>query len=307
MASSTMTDVDINEVILDEDTAAAAAAARAANSDDDDSIDPDAPSPQSLMQAFKDELGPQCDGVRDEYLLPFLKWKPDVKRAAERYREFLKWKASNKGFFDESLRVSKDPELERLILSEVVVSPPNLLTKKGGPLLIGRFRNNDMTDGRTVDGVCRMLFYTLDQLMQRPETQEHGVTVVHDLRGFDKGKNSRLQIAKRLFHLYGHFPVQIKAIYICHASSVFMGFFKIVSTLVMTKKVRSRIRFVNDFNDLDTKFGVMSPNDLFTDMGGTTEWSVKDWVEDQKRKELSGDSTVWSSFTEIDPPVATKQ
>jgi len=65
--------------------------------------------------------------------------------------------------------------------------------------LIGRFRNNDMTDGRTADDVCRMHFYTIDRVMQRPETHIHGITIDHDLRGFNKSKNVLLEIDKRLF------------------------------------------------------------------------------------------------------------
>ena len=116
---------------------------------------------EELLSAFKVELGTDlCQGVDDAYLLLFLYWKGDVKRAAERYRSLVIWKASpaaTEGIhFDHTLRLSEDPELERLIASEVIIAPPNLHTREGSPILIGRFRNNDMTDGRTVDGVCRV-------------------------------------------------------------------------------------------------------------------------------------------------------
>ena len=120
-----------------------------------------ASSREELLSAFKVELGTDlCQGVDDAYLLLFLYWKGDVKRAAERYRSLVAWKASpaaTEGIhFDHTLRLSEDPELERLIASEVIIAPPNLHTREGSPILIGRFRNNDMTDGRTVDGVCRV-------------------------------------------------------------------------------------------------------------------------------------------------------
>mmetsp|Transcript_6830 Transcript_6830/g.19771 ORF Transcript_6830/g.19771 Transcript_6830/m.19771 type:complete len:194 (+) Transcript_6830:915-1496(+) len=193
-------------------------------------------------------------------------------------------------------------------MSEVVACPPELKTREGGPILIGRFRNNDMTDGRTVDGVVRMLYYTLDQLVQRPETQEHGVTVIHDLRGFDKHKNARFEVAKSLFRLYGHLPIQLKAIYICSASTIFMTFFKAVSRIIMTAKVRSRIRFIDDFKELDDdNYGVLDPKDLLTELGGTLDWSVKQWVEEQKRMEQSGDGAEWMSFTKVNPSTATEE
>ena len=124
-----------------------------------------------LLPALKEELKESCDGVDDEYLLMFLRWKQDVARAADRYRTFLEWKDDNPGLFDDSLRVSKDPELERTLNSEVIVGPPGLVTKEGGPLLIGRLRNNDMTDGRTTKDASRMLFYTIDRTLMRQESQ----------------------------------------------------------------------------------------------------------------------------------------
>ena len=143
-----------------------------------------------------------------------LEIKPNVERATTRYRDFIKWKTSNPGMVDDTLPVFKDPELERCLLSEVVVFAPCLKTKQGGPLLIDRFRNNDISDGRTADDVCRMLFYTIDRVMQRPETQLHGITIVRDLRNFNKSKNVLLEIDKHLFHgLIGQFPIHIKTIY----------------------------------------------------------------------------------------------
>jgi len=252
------------------------------------------PTPESLLADLKTELGAECEGVSDEHLLMFLYWKSNVARASQRFRGFVQWRSESKGIFDDSLRITKDPELERLLLSEVIIAPPGLTTKAGGPLLIGRFRNNDMTDGRTADGVVRMMFYTIDQVLKRPETQKHGVTIVHDLRGFDKSKNARLDIVKRLFKGFlGQFPVQIKAIYICQAPLVFIGFFKIVS-IFMPKKMKGRIRFIDDFQDLDTVHHIVDSQHLLPEMGGTLEWNVQDWVDEQKRAEESPD---WTSLT----------
>ena len=249
------------------------------------------PTPESLLDDLRAELGEVGERASDKQLLPFLYWKPDVERAAKRYRDMLEWKRSEVGIFDETLRLTKDPELERLVASEVIITPPGLTTKAGGPLVIGRFRNNDMTDGRTIDGVVRMLYYTIDQLVQRPETQKHGVTIVHDLRGFNKSKNVRLEITKRLFQGFiGVFPVQIKGVYICQAPLVFIGFFKLVSVF-MPSKLKSRIHFIDSFEELETVHKIADPSHLLPEMGGTLEWNVKDWIDEQKRKEESGDFT----------------
>jgi len=254
------------------------------------------PNLESMLPDLKTELGAECNGVIDEHLLMFLQWKPSVSRAAQRFRDMRKWKHENPGMFDDTLRITKDPEIERILAGEFIVSPPGLKTKAGGPVIIGRFRNNDMTDGRTADGVCRSMFYFMDRLLHRPETLQHGITVVHDLRGFDRSKNARLEIAKRLFRGFiGQFPLKINAIYICHAPAVFIGFFKIVS-MIMPGKIKSRVTFINDFSELDTVHGVLDPSNLLPEMGGTLEWSVQDWVNEQKLAEESGD---WKSLTTL--------
>ena len=254
------------------------------------------PTPESLLPDLKKELGAECEGVSDGNLLAFLYWKPTVTRASKRFRSFKKWKEENKELFDESLRLTKDSELERVVLSEVIIAPPKLRTNAGGPVLIGRFRNNDMTDGRTVDDVCRMVFYNIDRVLQFPETRKHGITVVHDVRGFDRSKNVHMDLPKKLFGaLIGQFPIKINGIYICHAPVIFYAFFKIVS-LFFGKKLRERVHFCDSFEEIATIHNLMDPKDLLTEMGGSLEFSIKEWVEEQKVKEQSGD---WTTFTDI--------
>ncbi|KAL3912680.1 MAG: hypothetical protein SGILL_006787 [Bacillariaceae sp.] len=252
-----------------------------------------------LLPALKEELKEDCNGVDDEYLLMFLRWKQDIGRASGRYRSFLKWKKDNPGVFDDSLRASKDDELARLLESEVIVTVPGLTTKQGGPLLIGRLRNNDMTDGRTVKGVSRMLYYTIDRTLMQQNAQDYGLTVLHDLRGFNRDKNARVEVAKAVFQaLLGHFPIRVKAIYIWQAPWIFYPFFKIVSTMVMPKKIRDRVRFIDELTDIED---VVDPQSLLVELGGTLEWSAKDWVEDCKQQEMDGN---FKSMTNIDPVAA---
>lgn len=247
----------------------------------EDSLTNNEPSPESLLADLKTELGDECLNVSDDHLLIFLHWKPSIDRAAERFRQFVAWKKENEHDFGPTLLVSKDPELERLLLSEVMVTPPNLITKTGSPILIGRMRNNDMTDGRTVDGVCRMAYYTIDYVLQRPEAQKQGVTVIHDLRGFDRFKNARVEIAKRLVKgALNVFPIKLNMIYFVDAPLVFIGFFTIVSFFI-SKKLRERVRFISSFDEID----VIDPKNLLQEMGGTLEWSSKEWLDTQKKLE----------------------
>lgn len=248
-----------------------------------------------LLPSLKQELGEEeCKEIPDEILLRFLRWKLDVKRAAQRFKDFQRWTKENPDLFDSSLRVSKDPELERLLKSEVIVAPPQARTFKNGPLIIGRLRNNDMKDGRTVNGVIRMFLYNIDRLLEDPECQLHGVTIVHDLRGFDRHKNIHLSIPKTLFGaIIGHFPVRIAAIYINDAPSWFPYFFVIISRIVMTKKIRERVNFLDSLDDLDE---VMDKKLLLKEAGGELDFSIEDWVQEQKEREQSGN---FSSLTDF--------
>jgi len=255
---------------------------------------------RELLPDLKKELAHLADGVDDDQLLKFLYWKQDVNRAAGRYRDFIKWKTSNPGIFDESLRLTKDPELERVVAGEILVSPPKLLTKQGETILIARMRNNDMTDGRTVDTLIRSLFYTIDAVLDRPETQLKGVVVIHDLRGVDKKKNFSMEVAKRLYQgLFGQFPIHINAIYICYPPAFMKAFFALISNLFMSKKVRERIKFVDSLEDLIEHDVIDNIQELIPDLGGALEWSITDWIEEQKEKERNGTRR---SLADINPP-----
>ena len=136
------------------------------------------------------------------------------------------------------------------------------------------------------------------------EDDNGGITIIHDLRGFNREKNARLEISKRLFQgVIGKFPIQVKAIYICYAPFVFVAFFRLVS-LFMPKKLRGRIHFIANFEQLDQDhMNVLDPKtDLLPEMGGTFEWNVNEWIKEQKIKEQS-ETIPYKSLTNINPIV----
>jgi hypothetical protein len=49
--------------------------------------------------------------------------------------------------------------------------------------MLGRLRHNDITDGRTVEDMCRMIVYTIYRVLEQETAHIHGVTVFHDLTG----------------------------------------------------------------------------------------------------------------------------
>lgn len=114
--------------------------------------------PEELLPALKAELGPSAASVSDANLLKFLRWKPSVERASDRFRAHARWRSENPFLFDDPdkpLEASKNAELRRLLESDVVISPDDMVSKRGSAVLCGRLRNNDMTDGRTVEDVVR--------------------------------------------------------------------------------------------------------------------------------------------------------
>lgn len=62
----------------------------------------------------------------------------------------------------------------------MLIVPESLVDKDGSPVLMGRLRHNDMTDGRSVQDVCRMIIYCVDRLLERTEAGD-GITIFHDM------------------------------------------------------------------------------------------------------------------------------
>ena len=241
---------------------------------------------QELLPDFRRKIGELATNVPDEHLLKFLRWKPDIQRAADRFHAHLAWRKKNPGLFDDTLRISRDPELERLLQTNVVIAPPQCRTRAGGPLLIGRLRNNDMRDGRSPRDVCRMLFYTLDRVLEDPEAQLHGVTILHDLKGFDRSRNAHIDIPRILLGgIIGHFPVRIRAIYLCDAPTGFHAIFAILSRLLFPKKLRERCHFIQDTSEMCTDVDLAM---LIKELGGEVEFDSSQWVQDHKRREENG-------------------
>ena len=240
-------------------------------------------SPAELLNDLRKELGSAAIGVTDEKLVKFLEWKLSVDRAAERFRAFLSWKRDNPTLFDDTLRIASDPELERVLKSEVIITMPGLETKTKSPLLVGRLRNNDMHDGRTVSDVSRTILYNLDRLLECPESTTKGITILHDLRGFNPSKNADIRIPKTLAPaLFGTFPIRVESIFLLNAPWIFKSFFTMVSTLFFPKKMKERMHFIDSLDDIKD---IIDTDSLPKDVGGKLEFNVEEWVQKLKDRE----------------------
>lgn len=250
----------------------------------EDSLDPKA---VELIPSLRNELGAAAEGVSDSNLLKFLHWKPDVERASARFRSLLEWRKENSWAMDDTrkpLLASEDPELKRVLESDVIVAPDGLVDKKGSTVLVGRLRNNDMSDGRQATDVCRMILYTIDRVLERKSTLIHGITIFHDMNGLSK-KNVDVSIPKLLVKaLVGHLPIRIQGIYILNAPLFFRGIFSVIS-LMLPAKLRARTHF---FKDIKEVYEIIDKDQLLVEHGGKRMHDSSQWVADQIHREENG-------------------
>ena len=233
-----------------------------------------------LLPELRKTLGDLAEDVSDENLLKFLHWKPDVTRASERFKSHVQWRKANPFFMDDNPPlVSKDPTLKRLLENEIIVSPKGYVDNEGNSVLFGRLRNNDMTDGRTPEEVVRMVLYMIDKVLENENAQINGVTIFHDMKGLAR-KNIHPTIPKLIIGaIIGNFPIRIQGMYVLNAPFFFFAIFKIVS-LLMPVKLRQRIHFLKDLSEIP-----ISKDNLLPEHGGTKEFDVKQWVQEQIERE----------------------
>lgn len=238
-----------------------------------------------LLPALKLELKEAADGASDEKLLKFLLWKQNVQRAAERFRQLQKWRNDNS--FTQNLKLSQDEKLKKHVASNVIINDESMISKDGCTVLVGRLRNNDMTDGRTPEDVCRMMLYVIDRALELKSSEDNGVIVFHDLKDISKN-NLHPGIAKFVLKgIIGHFPLKIKGIYILNAPFFFKSFFAVVS-LLLPKKLKQRMHYVEKIEDM---YEVIDQELLLVEHGGKSTFDTEAWMAKQIERETSGEQT----------------
>lgn len=236
----------------------------------------------ALLPALKDDLKDLAGGVSDENLLKFLHWKPNVERAAGRIRTFQKWQSDNPWTYTD-LKLSQDETLKKRIHDQIAVAPESIVAKDGSSVIVGRLRNNDMSDGRTPKDVCRMMLYVIDDALSRDRTQMKGVTVFHDLNGLSKN-NIHIGIGKLLGQaIIGHLPLKIKGMYLLNAPFFFRASFGIITKLFFPKKLKERIHFIDSIEGI---YEFIDQDKLLVEHGGTLEFDIDAWIQKQCEKEM---------------------
>lgn len=84
-----------------------------------------------LLPLLKAELGdPMAARAKDYNLIKNLRWKPDIQRAAHRYKGLHQWRQENSYAFDDPiLQASEDASLKRVLESNVLVAPEGMVDK----------------------------------------------------------------------------------------------------------------------------------------------------------------------------------
>lgn len=89
--------------------------------------------------------------------------------------------------------------------------------------------------------------------------------------------------------------MRVRAIYIWNAPFWFPGFFSVLSLLILPKKIRQRVHFIDSLDDLDS---VMDKDLLVTELGGKNGFSSSEWVKEQKERETNGNFATMTSIAQ---------
>jgi len=169
-----------------------------------------------LTSSLREILGDDAKGVSDNTLSRYIRYKPDVQRAADRFRARRSFRKENTYVYDDKpLLLSQDPKLTHLIQNGFVVAPEELVAKDQSHVMIIRGAKCDVgTAPHFCDShdASRAIFYILQRMMERNTLDPlKGITIILDLSGYTR-KNLPGQLAKLLSKAVGCFPLRIQSI-----------------------------------------------------------------------------------------------
>uniref|UniRef100_A0A6U1LXJ2 CRAL-TRIO domain-containing protein n=1 Tax=Fibrocapsa japonica TaxID=94617 RepID=A0A6U1LXJ2_9STRA len=212
----------------------------------------------AAVLALRQELGLENEDEckqSDAILIKFVGWKADLARQAQCWQNLQQWKSENKELLTPPLRLTQDPDLKRLIQEGIMTQPP-ITDKDGRPILFGRLRLNNTSDGRTAEMVARMAMYNIEVMLNRPEAISNGIVVVHDFSGLKMSNIMPRVPALILDVILGHkLPIRVAGVYFVNAPF----FFPAVKAIIgagMTPKMRKRLHRVPSLDTLSTILGV---------------------------------------------------
>lgn len=198
-----------------------------------------------LTESLRETLGDDARGVTNETLSRYMRWKPDVERAADRWRANQAFQKENSYIFDDGkkpLLLSQDPKLTFLLQNGMIVVSEEVFAKDGSGILLFKGAKCDITAHNCTDqDGSRACFYIIQQMLAKntfdPLT---GITIILDLEGATRN-NIPKSLPSLLSKAVGCFPVKIQTIYVVSSPWWFPGGrYK----FMFSTKLQSRVHFI---------------------------------------------------------------
>ena len=125
------------------------------------------------------------------------------------------------------------------------------------------------------EDVFRLLMFLIDLALRDVETQRHGIAMVLDARGM-RWKNVDVDMEKLVMASLDRLPVRVRAIYVVHPPVVMKAMIALMKPF-MKPKMRKRMRFIKDVNNLD-EF-IPAREALPRDLGGRLAFDYYGWLD----------------------------
>ena len=240
-----------------------------------------------LTASMREKLGEGAANIPDETLSRYIRWKPDVKRAADRYCAYQTFRKDNPYIFDEKpLQLSQDPKLLYLIQNGMVIAPEELVAKDGSSVMIVRGAKCDVAAHKCDDQTAsRAIFYVLQSILERRTFDPlKGITVVLDLTGVSR-RNVPKKLANFLSKAKDCFPLRIRAIYVV---AMPWWFPSNSTTKLFSTTMRSRIHFLKSTVALSE---YIEKDRLLVEDGGIYHFDLQEWISATVLREVETAAT----------------
>ena len=221
-----------------------------------------------LTNALRQNLGEDANEFTDLELSQFTRWKPDVKAASGRFREYLKFRRENDYLYKEPLLVSENPQLVMTLRTGFVLAPENLVALDGSAVMIVRAAKCDPSRPECGEReVSRAIFFTLHSIIGRKSLDPvKGLTIILDLEGVTR-KNIAKRIPSMLSKASGCLPIRIRSILVVSQPWWFPNHQKL-----LRQKIRSRVKHLKQRRALGDH---IDQNNLLIEDGGNVSFDLK--------------------------------
>ena len=221
-----------------------------------------------LVGALRKELGDDANGFSDRELSQFTRWKPDVKAASGRFREYLKFRRENAYLYEKPMLVSENPHLAITLRTGFVLAPEDLIAVDGSCVMIIRAAKCDPSQPECGDKeVSKAIFFTLHSIMGRKSLDPvKGLTIILDLGGVTR-KNINKRIPSMLSKAGGCLPIRIRSIIVVSQPWWFPNHQKL-----LRQKIRSRVKHLKQKRALED---YIDRDKILIEDGGNASFDLK--------------------------------